>query len=505
MKEENGKQFFFILDEMTPNARTSVGGKSVAAFQRNIFRTCGLVVIVMGTDSKKSNLVTQATGSSTGKHMWMSIVPKFPPYRFVFDPKDQRDQEVWEAAVDWFPVVEYIARAAKQTGDGEYSTTDQVLKGNEAFAGVSRGSQIGEVGKAFMDEKHGRYAQLMAISYTNAEETDEEPPLKKRRLLVGAESMHLHFANLVDEKVTDVIISNGELNMEPRTTGPLIPWAPQCCFSQMDKDVLLYLAILGGKTHSGYYQYTRGGVAHSTKFIFSESGAFPVHENKNAVSNEYKTYENMVAHALFCSSRRHGVQGISFDDFLECLVGEFRDKIWEKVILKDLSGAVCRATELLASYEQRIRDLSTRTMPFVAPPNAEWPQPIIDMNVRGCEFGHLIRAPNSERCDIFLDDLGNSNERAMFLCECKYRGDNVDMGVLKGIVAGLNQKWDWKIGMLFCPQLANVRAWTVPDVDCMKIDCKTGNVKWVHRPNAERGAPKVIIVIETGRGGGVVG
>ncbi|KAF4034383.1 hypothetical protein GN244_ATG13655 [Phytophthora infestans] len=127
------------------------------------------------------------------------------------------------------------------------------------------------------------------------------------------------------------------------------------------------------------------------------------------------------------------------------------------------------------------------------------------MNVRGCEFGHLIRAPISERCDIVLDDLGNSNERAMFLCECKYRGDNVDMGVLKGIVAGLNQKWDWKIGMLFCPQLANVRAWTAPDVDCMKIDCKTGNVKWVHRPNAERGAPKVIIVIETGRGGGVMG
>ncbi|KAF4043585.1 hypothetical protein GN244_ATG04086 [Phytophthora infestans] len=33
MKEENGKQLpFFILDEMTLNARTSVGGKSVAAF-----------------------------------------------------------------------------------------------------------------------------------------------------------------------------------------------------------------------------------------------------------------------------------------------------------------------------------------------------------------------------------------------------------------------------------------------------------------------------------------
>ncbi|KAG3167471.1 hypothetical protein PI124_g4366 [Phytophthora idaei] len=78
------------------------------------------------------------------------------------------------------------------------------------------------------------------------------------------------------------------------------------------------------------------------------------------------------------------------------------------------------------------------------------------------------------------------------------------MSVLKSIVAGLDQMWTWKVGMLFCPQLANVQTWTLPDVDCMKIDCQTGIYKWVHGSNAKCGQ-KVIAVTQTGRSGGVVG
>ncbi|KAG3118036.1 hypothetical protein PI125_g3248 [Phytophthora idaei] len=60
---------------------------------------------------------------------------------------------------------------------------------------------------------------------------------------------------------------------------------------------------------------------------------------------------------------------------------------------------------------------------------------------------------------------------AVFLGECKYRVDNVDMSVLKSIVAGLDQMWTWK---------------------------------WVHGSNAKCGQ-KVIAVTQTGRSGGVVG
>lgn len=39
------------------------------------------------------------------------------------------------------------------------------------------------------------------------------------------------------------------------------------------------------------------------------------------MSHDYRSFENMVAHAIFRSSRRNGVQGIAFDDvLLACLV-----------------------------------------------------------------------------------------------------------------------------------------------------------------------------------------
>ncbi|KAF0687601.1 Aste57867_20667 [Aphanomyces stellatus] len=63
---------FFILDEMSPNVKIA-GGKNSAAFQRNIFRVCGLVVFVMGTNSKVTNLVAHSTGSYSEMHLWMAI------------------------------------------------------------------------------------------------------------------------------------------------------------------------------------------------------------------------------------------------------------------------------------------------------------------------------------------------------------------------------------------------------------------------------------------------
>lgn len=51
MKARNKLLPFFILDE-TAFDDAKAGEKNMAAFQRNVFRACGLVVIVMGTDAK---------------------------------------------------------------------------------------------------------------------------------------------------------------------------------------------------------------------------------------------------------------------------------------------------------------------------------------------------------------------------------------------------------------------------------------------------------------------
>ncbi|EEY69530.1 crinkler (CRN) family protein, partial [Phytophthora infestans T30-4] len=77
---------FFILDEMTPSGEIPNMMK-LAAFQRNVFRACGLVVIVMGTDAKISNLVSQSQHSRTGSHWWMTVVSSFPTYQSISSPR----------------------------------------------------------------------------------------------------------------------------------------------------------------------------------------------------------------------------------------------------------------------------------------------------------------------------------------------------------------------------------------------------------------------------------
>ncbi|KAL8005952.1 hypothetical protein Plhal703r1_c06g0031031 [Plasmopara halstedii] len=185
----------------------------------------------------------------------------------------------------------------------------------------------------------------MAISYFNSAGNSR----KKRRHEVGAFGMHLHFANLVDEQLTDMTISDGTLRTNSGT------WTLTCCFSAINEDMLLYLAIL--------------------VYIFAVTNIYPVHVNTNAVSHDYKAFENMVAHATFCLSRRNGVRGIPFDDFFACLLGEFK------------------------TNAQR---LSSTIIHLLAPLNAEWPKWNLDQNSYECKFGHLFRARNKEWCDLYV-------------------------------------------------------------------------------------------------------
>ncbi|KAG3047095.1 hypothetical protein PC121_g20266 [Phytophthora cactorum] len=133
-------------------------------------------------------------------------------------------------------------------------------------------------------------------------------PVKKRKTDVGAESMHLHFANLVDTRVTDVFLAKKELALDNGEQ-----WKPLCCFPGMEEDLLLYLEILGGTSYSGYYDL-RVQNTHSTKIVFLDymrGKVCPVDENSDTRSNNYKTFENMIAQALLCVAEKR-TRGNSF-------------------------------------------------------------------------------------------------------------------------------------------------------------------------------------------------
>ena len=145
--------------------------------------------------------------------------------------------------------------------------------------------------------------------------------------------------------IRHVKMSNGQLQTKRGT------WKPLCCFPSIEEDLLLYLAVLGGKTYSGYYD-RMNNTDYSTLGIFSEylrGPGFSTGENTQAESNDFKTYENMVAHMLFCASRRNGVQGISFDDFFAGLLSECQDTIQPVTMHMDGATTSIAASDLLAT------------------------------------------------------------------------------------------------------------------------------------------------------------
>ncbi|KAL8017391.1 hypothetical protein Plhal710r2_c023g0096401 [Plasmopara halstedii] len=88
----------------------------------------------------------------------------------------------------------------------------------------------------------------------------------------------------------------------------------------------------------------------------------------------------------------------------------FDDRIVLQVERRDLKD-VCAVLDA-----QR---LSSTIIPFLAPPNAEWPRWNLDQNSYGCNFGHLFRASNKEWCDVYVQNARFKNEKPIFICECK--------------------------------------------------------------------------------------
>jgi hypothetical protein len=549
MKEEKKLIPFFILDEMTPNSNQD--GQKLAAFQRNVFRACQLLVIVMGTDSKISDLVEQSSQSYNEEHTWMALVPRFPRYQLMLQTPDVH--KTWSGLKRRWRVLRKIVKHSR--GRFARNFFDKVIEcANEkgldaltlpdlldtAFDHVAR-EAIQK--KGFMDLNEGREAQLMAISYTIAESIEpipaakvargeSKPPAKRKaggavstssskRRKVGAASMHLHFANLVDEHLMELTLRMGKLESESEI------WRPTCRFPTMKEDVLLYLAVLGGKK-SGYSPSS--GNSFSVKQIFSDylgGKGYPRDENLHAPSNDYKTFENMVAHAVFCASRRNGVQGIRFPAFFDCLIGEFQHDRWEKT-----SVGIQGVLETLADNAASLQDT---VIPFLGPPNAKWPKYILDAKAFGCNFGHLVRAVNSDQCDLYVQSADSKDGTAPFLCECKHWKHALGMSAMNGIVAGVESAWseNWSLLLLFCTALAEPTSeWGHADIACVKINCGAveitcgkGAVEWVSeqpvqpvqpvprrdnrpvrkctvtQPKESQPKKKLVIVVETGQVG----
>ena len=156
------------------------------------------------------------------------------------------------------------------------------------------------------------------------------------------------------------------------------------------------------------------------------------------------------------------------------------------------------ASDLLEKYAD-LAALSRSKIPFLAPPNAEWPPYILDTRAESCYFGHLVRTAKDQRCDVQVCNMDDIS-KPLFLCECKFWDKSVDPDAINTIIGGLETVWKkkWAVALVFCVGLATLqKEWKCKEVGCVKVDCRSGRVDWVFQP-AEEKRKKLLIVMETG-------
>ncbi|POM58233.1 Crinkler (CRN) family protein [Phytophthora palmivora] len=170
-----------------------------------------------------------------------------------------------------------------------------------------------------------------------------------------------------------------------------------------------------------------------------------------------------------------------------------------------IGGNAIFASELLEGYAALKEKLTGMKIPFLAPPNAEWPKYILEAG-DGCSFGHLIRAKDKKRLGCYVKTP--SDEDPLFVCECKHWQQKLDSGAMERIIDGLNTpidshrkpKWNnWVLALVFCQQFTNFQEGKeekLGEVGCVVVDCKSGEAEWINQPKETR--EKLVIVMQTG-------
>ncbi|OQR88672.1 Crinkler (CRN) family protein [Thraustotheca clavata] len=260
----------------------------------------------------------------------------------------------------------------------------------------------------------------MAILYTNVN-LDNEKTRKKCRCKVPAPSIHFHFANLVNEHFKHILAQDGTMKTQNNQI--------QCNWSPNYTDQITQQKI-------------------STKKIFSMSTL---------------------------GVGKHGSACNLF--FLEMvLLAEFQNDVWFEVqMIEQSNRRIWAASDFVYGYPER---LSTKNIPFLAPPNAEWPWYVMQENVNGCNFGNLVWNPI--KWELYIQDSDRKEE------------DAEKKRVMKSFMQGLNEKRD--ITFLFCMKMESF-VWNYSSTGCVKINCRQREVEWIFQP-AKTCRERLVIVVE---------
>eukprot|EP00961_Rhodomonas_salina_P073087 981602-Rhodomonas_salina.1 len=159
-----------------------------------------------------------------------------------------------------------------------------------------------------------------------------------------------------------------------------------CYFPSAEDDLLLHLALAGGRTHAALQALNSSRVPFVSYFLDVRREGTEI-RNPAAAIVSGQGLESVLA-AVFClASRKNGFQGVSVAEWLAGIASELKDDTQFQQY--NLNGP--------EAILQRMRH---NTIPFLSPPNQPWPQEVMDC--AEISFGNVMRVKNLQRVDCLL-------------------------------------------------------------------------------------------------------
>lgn len=389
----------FILDECINSADDNSLVK--VRFVRNCFRSLGLGLVMLGTDSKAAKLPADIGNSSRNGPIipWCYVFGRFPAVKLSLLIGLTSTLPSWLESILLHSRPLFGQLVAEKYHPAIF---DFDVLMNHVF------QELVSIKRIFGND-YGRLGQLRLFQNAHYSLTDFD---KQSTPLI-----HSHFAQLDGTKKNFVLMNDGCIENEHDF------WAPGSVFPKLQDDILLYLILMGGKHYSAFY--AKNGTPLPYAWFLREANLNSIFTSGilDFSSDLQKSEDGMFLESLLCStvclaSHFNGIQGIGLKQFLLNLVYQLQT---EGLRIDQVS---------IGGLD--VLDVIPFTVPFLSPPNQSWPDFV---EIPGSNFGSLKRTLNSEQIDLWAcaGPDGHSNEYGL-AGEAKDYDSPINIGTMKKIL-----------------------------------------------------------------------
>ncbi|XJO76037.1 hypothetical protein BDV3_006615 [Batrachochytrium dendrobatidis] len=291
----------FILDECIAISDQSL--KKVR-FVRNCFRSLGLGLVMMGTDSRAAKLQLSIGGSSRSDvpMPWCHVFGEFPAVKLELTGLPQTLPRYLKSIIlNSRPL---FAQLVAEEIANNASDFDELMKA--AFIKLKSvkkifGNLYGQLGQVRLF--HNAHCQLTDLESQSTNLKNQSTPL-----------IHSHFAQL-DGKKTFILMNDGCIQDHSAS------WEPSSVFPELKNDILLYLLLMGGKGFSACYAGDGKQVPYAHFLMKAKSNPdYRSHilyfSNAAQDSNDGMFLESLLCSTVCLASHSNGVKGIGLKPFL---------------------------------------------------------------------------------------------------------------------------------------------------------------------------------------------